>query len=63
MISSLKKTGQVYRCTNCMFRQPTPLLPNCPYCGNLFSNYEELIIKEQIEKQAGEISEQHNILS
>ena len=62
MISTLRKNGDVFRCSNCMMRQPHPLKSNCPYCGNMFSNYEDIIINEKIEQQAGEVSEQRDIL-
>ena len=64
MISILKKTNDgVFRCSNCLMRQPRPLSSNCVYCGNMFSNYEDIIIKEEIEKQAGEVSGKRDILS
>ena len=46
MISELKKVGTIYRCTGCMFSQPSPPQPNCPFCGNMFSNWESIMIKE-----------------
>lgn len=37
------KTGQ-YKCSNCMM-PISQIVPNCPFCGNWFSNYEEIIMK------------------
>lgn len=48
MISTLKqRNNDSYYCSNCMFIQPTPLRPNCPFCGDWFSNYESVIIQQE----------------
>lgn len=60
MISTLRKKKNAtnyYYCSNCMIIQPFPLKTNCPFCGNYFSNYEEIIIKETKEQMEGEKNE------
>ena len=44
MISKLVKKGESYYCSNCMMRQPT-IKNNCWFCGDLFSNFESVILK------------------
>ena len=48
MVSSLKKRGINYYCTNCQMRQLV-LRPNCYFCGCVFENYENIIIEEHLE--------------
>ncbi len=50
MTSKLVKKKNTYCCSNCMMRQPH-LATNCWWCGNLFSNYEEIIIENAIEEE------------
>lgn len=47
MISRLikKDTNDIYYCSNCRMRQPR-VLENCFWCGNMFSNYEDVIIQD-----------------
>jgi len=52
MVSTLKKVGVIYRCSGCMMRQPSPLQPHCPFCGNLLSNWESVMIKEFKENES-----------
>ena len=51
MVASLKKQGIIYRCSNCMMRQPTPLEPSCPFCGEILSNWESIAIEEFKENE------------
>jgi len=52
MISTLiPRAKHSYRCSNCMMLQPT-IEPNCWYCGNLFSNFESIAIKEFKENES-----------
>ena len=51
MISILKKKGDIYRCSGCLMRQPKPLKPNCPFCGDMFSNFESITIEEYKEHE------------
>ena len=46
MITMLKKYGSTYRCSNCMMLQPASLKMNCPFCGDMFSNFESIMIQE-----------------
>jgi len=40
-----------YRCSNCKMGQPNKnLKSNCIFCGNLFTNYEDIIIEEDKER-------------
>ena len=45
MTSKLVEKNDNYYCSNCMMRQPRVRV-NCWWCGDLFSNYEEVLIKE-----------------
>ena len=46
MTSELKRrANNNYYCSNCMMMQPIPLPMNCVFCGNWFSNYELIMIK------------------
>ena len=56
----IDKGNGVYACGNCMMRQPG-LQENCFWCGNLFYNYMDLLIKESNEKLKGEIKDESNI--
>ena len=44
MISTLKRYGAMYRCSNCSMTQ-FELKPNCPWCGDQFSNYQSVLIE------------------
>lgn len=53
MISQLK--GPIfgpYYCSNCRIQQPNAgqLKHNCVFCGNWFSNYEDILIEEDAER-------------
>ena len=41
-------------CSNCRMRQ-TILRPQCPWCGEIFSNYESILVELEHGKQVGEI--------
>ena len=45
MVSKLEVKNDMYYCSNCMMRQPR-VQENCFWCGNMFSNYEEMLIKD-----------------
>ena len=45
MISKLIEKNDTYFCSNCMMRQPR-VQTNCFWCGNMFSNYEDMLIKD-----------------
>ena len=59
MISTLKKRGDIYYCSNCQMRQ-LKLTPNCFFCGNLFSNYESVAIEKQKEEYNIKVKELKN---
>lgn len=63
MISRLKQRANGrYYCSNCMLMQPNPPKTNCCFCGNWFENYENIIIKEHIDKTIEEVkSNEDNI--
>lgn len=40
-----------YRCSNCKMPQPNQELhSNCIFCGDWFSNYEDILIAEDAER-------------
>lgn len=39
-----------YYCSNCRIKQPDELKNNCVFCGNWFSNYEDILIAEDAER-------------
>ena len=45
MISRLIQKKDQYFCSNCMMRQPH-IIQNCFWCGNIFSNYEDMLIQD-----------------
>lgn len=49
MVALLKKKNGYYYCSWCMMRQYDELLPRCRWCDATFSNYEEVIIKQNTE--------------
>lgn len=57
MVSEIKERGNsVYYCSNCMMRQ-FQLQSHCQFCGNSFSNYESMLIKEAHEKEKDKVFE------
>lgn len=53
MISTIKQKGSTYYCSNCLMRQ-FELKPNCPFCGNMFSNYENMIVRANLDMKPEE---------
>lgn len=47
MTSKLVEKNDSYYCSNCMMRQPR-IQVSCWWCGDIFSNYEEILIKDNI---------------
>ena len=45
MVSKLIEKNNTYFCSNCLMRQPR-IQENCFWCGNMFSNYEDMLIKD-----------------
>ena len=45
MVSKLIEKNNTYFCSNCLMRQPR-VQENCFWCGNMFSNYEDMLIKD-----------------
>lgn len=62
MIARLK--GPVfgpYKCSNCHMTQPRGnLKSNCLFCGDWFSNYEDILIQEEAERSILNIEEKKN---
>ena len=64
MTSELKRrANNNYYCSNCMMMQPTPPSPNCMFCGNWFSNYENVVIETFKETTEANRSEQEEIVN
>lgn len=38
-------------CGNCRMKQPVFLRDTCPFCGRMFSNYEEMVIDKFKEQE------------
>jgi len=60
MVSTIKKRGDIYYCSNCQMRV-LELRPNCFFCGNEFSNYESILIQQQKEKFEDEIKDESTL--
>ena len=64
MVAKLFKKQYYYYCSNCMMRQEG-IPQNCHFCGDMFSNYEDVILKEHAEdfvkhlKKEGETHEEN----
>ena len=43
MVTTIKFNGVDYYCTNCRMTFQK-LLPECPFCGYVCSNYEEIVM-------------------
>ena len=63
MVSALRQrsNGRFY-CSNCMFMQPNPPKSNCFFCGNWFSNYEDVMIRLHIDKTKDEVKDNEDNL-
>lgn len=51
MISKLIENNGIYYCSNCHMKQ-SKLSSSCWWCEYIFSNYEEVIIKELKENES-----------
>ena len=60
MVSTLKKRGDIYYCSNCQMRQ-FEIKPNCIFCGNSFSNYSSIIIENWNEAEKEEVKNEGSI--
>lgn len=61
MTSKLIDRGNgVYGCSNCMMRQPG-FQEHCFWCGSLFYNYQELLVKEAERRIREEIRDESDI--
>lgn len=56
MIVRLIKRNGNYYCNNCQIKQPNPPDAICWFCGFVFSNYENEIIKQFEEEQENAIN-------
>lgn len=43
MVTTIKNQGWNYYCANCRMKFQK-IVPNCPFCGAICSNYEEVIV-------------------
>lgn len=50
MVSKILKKNNIFYCSNCRMRQ-FQIKTNCPFCGNMFSNYEEILIQQFNEEE------------
>lgn len=39
----LRRKNNTYQCSNCFMR--LELVENCPFCGEFFNNYEDIILE------------------
>lgn len=56
-----------YYCSNCRIKQPADLKHICTFCGYEFSNYEDILIREDAERflintKEHELQNESNIL-
>lgn len=59
MVAELKgPTFGPYHCSNCLMRQPKELKSNCVFCGNWFSNYEDILINEIADTFINDITQE-----
>lgn len=49
MVAQILEKNGIYYCSNCRMRVFEPSY-NCKFCGNLWSNYETMLVK-QFEKE------------
>ena len=59
MVSKLLKRSNTYICSNCRMRAWN-ITPHCKFCGNAFSNWEEVQIDLYNEKFAEELEKYKN---
>ena len=59
MVSNLVKNNSYYYCSHCMMRQ-LQINPNCYFCGNYFSNWEEVMIELFKEQEQEEMKNESN---
>ena len=55
MIATLLKKNNNYLCGNCLIKQPEPFNSFCIFCGRIFRNYEEELLKIYREEQKREV--------
>lgn len=55
MTSKLIKRNDSYFCSECRMKQVYELQPWCIFCGNIFSNYESIVIEQIKEKEENEM--------
>lgn len=56
MVSTLKRRGDSYYCSRCEMRQ-FQLKPHCIFCGDLFSNFESIMVQRKQEQLSDEAKE------
>lgn len=55
-MSSLKRDGDILYCSKCRMRQ-MELWERCHFCGELFDNYEELLIENSRIREEDKVKE------
>lgn len=50
MVAKILESNGVYYCSNCRMRVKEPRYA-CEFCGLLFSNYEDILIKKFEEEE------------
>ena len=59
MVATILKKNNKHYCSNCRIIQDK-LKPTCVFCGNFFSNYEDILIQEDKEQFNLDIMEAQN---
>ena len=60
MVSKILNSNNKYYCSNCHMRVFDLTRQNCLFCGNYFSNWESLAIKQFEEQQSQNIGDDKN---
>ena len=57
MVANLIPKSDGYRCSNCMMKF-SRIVAHCPFCNEIFANWEELAYKEVMQQIAEETRSQ-----
>ena len=60
MVSKILKNNNVYYCSNCRMRVMDLQKENCIFCGNLFSNWENIAIEYIRELESQKVEDIRN---
>lgn len=50
-VTTLIKKADNYYCNNCFMKQPKKINSKCFFCDSVFSNFEEILIKDFKEQE------------